>query len=139
MSQFICKYYVYRFCKDLHRIFEDIKKFSLFCNNFEYERLSFTFILWYLVNICENIFMKVIQYIIFEDLHINIANTNSPTIIYEDSTLVFRLGMIRTGLAQDDHFSTHFSELNSNLNRITILNSSWIGIWIGLLFRIVAE
>ena len=51
----------------------------------------------------KKIFVKVIQYIIFEDLHINNDNKNSPTLFFdilyyttiidEDSALGFRLEM----------------------------------------------
>ena len=86
-------------------MFEDIKKHSSFCSNFQQQKLSLIFFLRYSIHICKKngkIFIKVIQYIIFEDLHINIDNKNSPTlffdilyhttIIYGDSALGFRLG-----------------------------------------------
>ena len=60
----------------------------------------------------EKLFIKVFQYIIFEEIHINIDNKNSPTlfigilyystIIYEDSALGFRLGKKRALYMMDE-------------------------------------
>ena len=95
-------------------MFEDIKKYSSFCSNFYtfytflYSAVTdYTLFLFkdiFQISIKEsikNIFFKVIQNIIFDDLQINIGSKNSPTLffdilyhtirIYEDICTGFRL------------------------------------------------
>ena len=87
MSHFTCKDYsvqiLKKICTEYLVVLKNILRSTETVNTKDYPLLLFEEILQIPVKKAEKIFIKIIQYIIFEDLHINIGNKSSPTLIFD--------------------------------------------------------